>query len=64
MNGGNIMTYKQARRILHPETTRQSLEEIAYYAGFDVEAKRKAIDEACLVACEVLDKYIQEEQSR
>lgn len=51
------MTYEQAKRILHPDTTLETLAEIEYYAGFNgEEAKRKAVDEACLVACEVLDK--------
>lgn len=51
------MTYEQAKKILHPNTTLETLAEIEYYAGFNgEEAKRKAVDEACLVACKVLDK--------
>ena len=51
------MTYEQAKKILHPDTTLETLAEIEYYAGFNgEEAKRKAVDEACLVACESLDK--------
>lgn len=50
------MTYEQAKKILHPNTTLEILAEIEYYAGFNgEEAKRKAVDEACLVACEALD---------
>lgn len=56
-NRSRIMTYEQAKRILHPDTTLETLAEIEYYAGFNgEEAKRKAVDEACLVACEALDK--------
>ncbi len=51
------MTYKEARRILHPDTTVDALIEIEYFAGFNgEEARRKAVDEACIVACEALDK--------
>lgn len=53
------MTYEEAKRILHPDTTLEALTEIEYYAGFNgKQAKRDAVDEACIVACEVLDKRI------
>ena len=56
MNGGYSLTYNEARKILHPNTTLTALAEIEYYAGFNgEEAKRKMVDEACLVACEALD---------
>ena len=51
------MTYEEAKRILHPGTTREALAEI----GFKGKAKlRDAVDEACLMACESLDKQILE----
>ena len=54
------MTYGEARNILQPDTTLIALAEIEYYAGFNgEEAKRKAVDEACLVACEALDRCIE-----
>lgn len=31
------MTYEQAKKILHPDTTLETLEEIEYYAGFNGE---------------------------
>lgn len=53
------MTYEEAKRILHPNTTLEALTEIEYYAGFHGEqAKRDAVDEACVVACEALEKQI------
>lgn len=53
------MTYEEAKRILHPDTTLEALAEIEYYGGFNGgEAKVKACDEACLVACEALEKQI------
>lgn len=53
------MTYKEAKRILHPDTTREALAEIEFLGGFKGKEKsRKAVDEACLMACEALDKQI------
>lgn len=53
------MTYEEARKILHPDITLQTLAEIEYYAGFrGRKAKIKAIEEACLIACESLDRKI------
>lgn len=57
------MTHQEARKILHPDTTLQALAEIEYYAGFSGrEAKIKAVDEACLIACEALDAIIKKTQ--
>lgn len=51
------MTIKETIRLLHPDTTTEALAEIEYYGGFSgEEAKIKAIEEACLIACEVLEK--------
>ena len=51
------MTLEEARRILHPDTTIAALAEIEYYAGFNgEEAKYKAVEEACIVACEAMEK--------
>ena len=59
----NIMNYAQAKKILHPNTTLETLAEIEYYAGFNgEEAKRKAVDEACLIACKALDKFMELEE--
>lgn len=57
------MTYEEARKILHPDTTLQALAEIEYYAGFGgQEAKIKAVEEACSIACEALDVIIKNNQ--
>jgi hypothetical protein len=54
------MTYEEAKLILHPDTTLVSLEDIEYYAGFDGEkAKLEAVNEACIIACEALDRCIE-----
>ena len=53
------MSIEQAIRILHPDTTREALAEIGYYAGFrSEEAELEAVKEACIVACEIMQKYL------
>lgn len=47
------MTAKEAIEILHPDTTLEALAEIG-----SKNAKVAAVDEACLVACEALEKQI------
>lgn len=50
------MDYKEAIRLLHPDTTRDALAEIEYYGGFKGKEKCiKAIEEACLLACEAME---------
>lgn len=51
------MTYEEAKRILHPDTTREALAEIGFKGK---EKLQEAVDEACLMACEALDKQIPE----
>lgn len=52
------MTYEEAKRILHPDTTRDALADIEFKHG--KEKSREAVDTACLMACEALDKQIPE----
>lgn len=53
------MTVEEAIRILHPSTTSEALAEIEYYGGFNgKQAKVEAVNTACLVACEALEKQI------
>lgn len=53
------LTPKEAIKILHPDTSRDALWEIEYYAGFNAEkARLKAVEDACVVACEALEKQI------
>ena len=49
------MTYEEAKRILYPDTTREALAEIGFKGK---EKLRDAVDEACLMACDALDKQI------
>ena len=53
------MTVSEAIRILAPETTKEALDEIEYYAGFrGKEAQIEAVNEACRVAVKALEKQI------
>lgn len=53
------MTYEEAKRILHPDTTREALAEIEFLGGFHgQERSREAVDKACFLACGALEKQI------
>lgn len=52
------MTLEEAKRILHPNTSREALAEINEQNGFDREKGIEKVKEACLVACEALEKQI------
>lgn len=46
------MEIQEAIKILHPDTTAEALEE------YDKEESIKMVEEACIVACEALEKQI------
>ena len=49
------MDYKEAIRILHPDTTAEAISEIKYYHGFNGGiAATKAVEEACMIACDAM----------
>lgn len=50
------MTIEEAKRILHPDTSREAIAEINEQNGYDHEKGIEKVKEACLVACEALDK--------
>ena len=53
------MTYEEAIRILHPDTTIAAIAEYEYYGGFHgKEAGIKAVEDACVVACEAMQKLL------
>ena len=53
------MTAQEAYKILHPDTSRDAIWKVEYYAGFNgKEAGVKAVEDACIVACEALKKQI------
>lgn len=56
------MTAEEAIEILHPDTTAQTLLRIEYCGGVNGEqAMKEAVDNACSVACEALEKQIPKE---
>lgn len=56
------MTAQEAIKLLHPDTTKEAIAEIKYYCGFHgKEAAIKAIEEACLLACDALKKQVPKE---
>lgn len=51
------MTLEQAINILHPETFEEAIKEFnGYYA------LQQAVNDACLLACEVMQKEIEKQQ--
>ena len=53
------MTIEEAIKLLHPDTTGEGIMELQYYGGFEAKEKViKAIEEACILACEALEKQI------
>ena len=50
------MTLEEAKRILHPETSKSAL------FGYDREQGVALVEEACLVACDAIDKLIKLEE--
>lgn len=53
------MEIKKAIEILHPSTTFKAITEIEYYGGFKGKEKAMdAINEACVLACECMEKQI------
>ena len=52
------MTNEQAHKILHPSTSKEAIFEIQSHVGFDKEKGIKIVEEACLVACEAIEKQI------
>lgn len=53
------MDAREALEILHPDTTVKALNRIECFGEFyGAVARLKAIDEACLLACEALEKQV------
>lgn len=57
------MTIEEAIRILDPETSVDALTGINYYTGFNREKSIEVVDEACVVACDVMRGHLQDEES-
>lgn len=56
------MTKQEAYRLLHPATTGDAIRELEYYGGLNGKAAAiEAIEEASLIACECIQKCMDEE---
>ena len=55
--GGLMMTNEEAIELLHPNTTKEAIREIEENGGNGI----KAVEEACVIACEALEKQIPKE---
>lgn len=52
------MSIEEAIRILDPETSADAIAEIKYYAGFNKDKPIEKVNEACVVACDVMKRYL------
>ena len=52
------MSIEEAIRILDPETSADAIAEIKYYAGFNKEKAIEKVEEACILACDIMREYL------
>lgn len=52
------MSIEEAIRILDSETSADAIVEIKYYAGFNKDKPIEKVNEACVVACDVMKRYL------
>lgn len=52
------MSIEEAIRILDPKTSADAIAEIKYYAGFNKDKPIEKVNEACVVACDVMKRYL------
>ena len=52
------MTYEEAIRLLHPDTSREAIAELKYYNGFNKDKTIDTINEAIIMVCEAAEKQI------
>lgn len=56
------MTVEEAIRILDPETSKDAINEIKYYAGFNKDRVIDKVDEACIIACNIMKEYLEDKE--
>ena len=54
------MSIKEAIRILDPETSEDAITEIKYYAGFNKEKIIGKVEEACVLACDIMCEHLED----
>ena len=52
------MSIEEAIRILDPKKSVDAIAEIEYYAGFNRDKPIEKVNEACVVACNVMREYL------
>lgn len=52
------MTIEEAIKILDPKTSVEAINEIKYYAGFARNKTIEKVDEACIIACNIMREYL------
>ena len=52
------MSIEEAIRILDPETSADAITEIKYYAGFKEEKAIEKVEDACVLACDIMREYL------
>ena len=54
------MSIEEAIRILDPETSEDAITEIKYYAGFNEEKTIEKVEEACVLACDIMRECLED----
>ena len=54
------MSIEEAIRILDPETLADAITEIKYYAGFNEEKTIEKVEEACVLACDIMREHLED----
>ena len=54
------MSIEEAIRILDPETSEDAITEIKYYAGFKEEKTIEKVEEACILACDIMREHLED----
>ena len=54
------MSIEEAIHILDPETSADAITEIKYYAGFNEEKAIKKVEDACVLACDIMREHLED----
>ena len=54
------MSIEEAIRILDPETSADAITEIKYHAGFNKEKSIEKVEEACVLACDIMREHLED----
>lgn len=57
------MSIEEAIRILNPETSADAIAEIEYYAGFNRNRAIEKVEEACIIACDIMREHLEDTET-